>query len=56
MDPAAVASAIELALNLIKAGTEAYDQIKAAQASNDPVALEAALKSLRAANDALLQG
>ena len=54
MDPVTIASAIELALNLVKAGTQAYDQIKAAQASNDPVALEVTLKSLRAANDALI--
>lgn len=54
MDPATIEAAIELALDLVKAGTTAYDNIKAAQASNDPVALKAQLDALRAANDALM--
>lgn len=54
MDPTTIESGIELALALVKAGTQAYDAIKAAQSSNDPVALEATMNSLRAANDALM--
>lgn len=54
MDPATISAALELAVNLVKAGVSAYDQVKAAQESNDPVALEATLKGLRAANDALM--
>lgn len=49
-----IEAGIELALDLVKAGTTAYDNIKAAAASNDPVALKAQLDSLRAANDALM--
>lgn len=54
MTPAEIEAALELAINLIKVGTDLYAQIKAANATDDPVALQAILEKLEAANDALM--